>query len=151
MAELHEHLLLFFSGISRYSSTVAQTKIDNIKERRAELRAMQQMVDEAINILRNPATSIADFGELLHEGWSLKKRLSDRVSTEFIDGIYDTARGAGAIGGKVLGAGGGGFMLFFAPPERHAAIREALNTLVHVPFHLENAGSRIVVYQPNGL
>jgi D-glycero-alpha-D-manno-heptose-7-phosphate kinase len=149
--ELRSHLMLFFSGISRYSSDVAKTKIENISNRHAELTAMHQMVDEAIAILRNPATPIAEFGELLHEAWTLKKTLSDRVSTEFIDDLYDTARGAGAIGGKVLGAGGGGFVMFFAPPERHAEIRESLNKLIHVPFDFENAGSRIVLYQPNGL
>ena len=148
--ELHDHLMLFFSGISRFSSEVAQTKIDNISDRGAELGAMQQMVDEAIAILRDPETPIAEFGQLLHEGWSLKKRLSDRVSTAFIDDIYDTARRAGAIGGKVLGAGGGGFVLLFAPPGSHTAIREALKELVYVPFNLENAGSRIVLYSPNG-
>lgn len=149
--ELREHLLLFFSGISRFSADVAKEKIENMHNRHAELTAMHQMVDEAIGILRSPATPITEFGELLHESWLLKKRLADRVSTASIDDVYETARRAGAIGGKVLGAGGGGFLLFFAPPDKHEAIRRALDKLIHVPFNLENAGSRIVLYQPNGL
>ncbi len=141
--------MLFFSGISRFSSDVAKTQIDNIARRSTEY-AMYQMVDQAIAILRNPATPIEEFGALLHEAWSLKKRLSDRVSTQFIDDVYDTARHAGAIGGKILGAGGGGFALLFVAPEHQVAVREALKELVYVPFKLESAGSRIVLYSPNG-
>ena len=149
--ELQRHLMLFFSGISRYSSDISQTKIDNIAARSGELTAMYNMVDQAIAILRDTDTPISEFGKLLHEAWSLKKRLSDRVSTDFIDDVYLTACRAGAIGGKVLGAGGGGFVLFFVPPERQAAVREALRELIYVPFQLESAGSRIVLYSPNGL
>ena len=149
--ELQSHLMLFFSGISRYSSEVAQAKIANIATRGSELNAMYEMVDQAIAILRSPTTPICEFGDMLHEAWSLKKRLSDRVSLQFIDDIYQTARSAGAVGGKVLGAGGGGFVLFFVPPERQAAVREALKGLIVVPFKLESAGSRIVLYSPNGL
>jgi D-glycero-alpha-D-manno-heptose-7-phosphate kinase len=149
--ELQSQLMLFFTGISRYSSDVAQTKIDNIATRECELKSMYEMVDQAIAILRGPTTPIRAFGELLHEAWSLKKRLSDRVSTQFIDDLYETARRAGAIGGKVLGAGGGGFVLFFVPPACQQAVREALNELIYVPFKLESAGSRIVLYSPNGL
>ena len=143
--------MLFFSGISRYSSEIAQTKVDNIANRARELKAMYEMVDQAIDILRNPATPITEFGRLLNESWCLKKRLSSRVSTQFIDEVYATALGAGSVGGKVLGAGGGGFILFFVPPEQQAAVRDALKELIHVPVKLESAGSRIVLYSPNGL
>jgi D-glycero-alpha-D-manno-heptose-7-phosphate kinase len=149
--ELQRHLMLFFSGISRYSSEIAQSKIDNITARACELKTMYEMVDQGIAILRDTETPISEFGKLLHEAWSLKKRLSDRVSTDFIDDVYLTACRAGAIGGKVLGAGGGGFVLFFVPPEHQAAVREALQELIYVPFKLETAGSRIVLYSPNGL
>lgn len=149
--ELQSHLMLFFSGISRYSSDIAQAKIDNISARTCELTAIYEMVDEAIAILRSPATPIRKFGELLHEAWSLKKRLSDQVSTHFIDEVYEAARRAGAVGGKVLGAGGGGFLLFFVPPELQTAVRDALRELIYVPFKLESAGSKIVLYSPNGL
>ena len=149
--ELQSHLMLFFSGISRYSSDIAQTKVDNIANRARELTAMYEMVDQAIDILRNPAIAITEFGRLLNESWCLKKRLSSRVSTQFIDEVYATALGAGAIGGKVLGAGGGGFILFFVSPEHQRAVRDALEELIYVPFKLESAGSRIVLYSPNGL
>jgi D-glycero-alpha-D-manno-heptose-7-phosphate kinase len=149
--ELESHLMLFFSGISRYSSDIAQTKVDNIANRTRELTAMYEMVDQAIDILRNPATPITEFGRLLNESWCLKKRLSSRVSTQFIDDVYATALGAGAVGGKVLGAGGGGFILFFVSPEQQATVRDALKELIHVPVKLESAGSRIVLYSPNGL
>jgi D-glycero-alpha-D-manno-heptose-7-phosphate kinase len=150
-AQLQQHLMLFFSGISRYSSDVAKTKIENLKKRVAELTAMHAMVDQAVGILRTPTTPIEEFGLLLHEAWMLKRTLSDRVSTDFIDKIYDTARAAGAIGGKVLGAGGGGFLMFFVPPDRQECVKVALKDLIHVPFRFENAGSRVVLYQPNGL
>jgi D-glycero-alpha-D-manno-heptose-7-phosphate kinase len=149
--ELQQNLMLFFSGVSRYSSEVAQSKVDNLKNRSSELTAIHAMVDQGIGILRDPETPIAEFGQLLHEAWMLKRRLSDRVSTERIDDIYETARRAGAIGGKIMGAGGGGFIVFFVPPDRQTAVTDALKELIHVPFKFENAGSRIVLYQPNGL
>jgi D-glycero-alpha-D-manno-heptose-7-phosphate kinase len=149
--ELESHLMLFFSGISRYSSDIAQTKVDNIANRTPELKAMYEMVDQAIDILRSPSTPITEFGRLLNESWCLKKRLSSRVSTPFIDEVYATALGAGAIGGKVLGAGGGGFILFFVSPDHQDAVRDALKELIYVPVKLESAGSRIVLYSPNGL
>ena len=93
---------------------------------------------------------LAEFGRLLHEGWSLKRRLSDRVSTPDIDTLYDTALRAGAIGGKLLGAGGGGFLLLFVRPEHRAKIRSALPQLIDVPFRFDTSGCRIVLYQPDG-
>src|SRR5688572_18265214 len=146
-AELQSHLMLFFSGISRFSSDVARTKIENLQKRAGELTAMQMMVDQAISILRDPRAPIEQFGRMLHESWMLKRSLSDRVSTDVIDNIYETARRAGAIGGKVLGAGGGGFVLFFVPPDRQACVKDALKDLINVPFKFENSGSRIVLYQ----
>ncbi len=149
--ELRNHLMLCFTGFSRISSEVAKSKIDNIKIRGTELNIMQAMVDEALSILRSPNESIIHFGKLLAESWKLKRSLSDKVSSPEIDSIYGAAIEAGAIGGKILGAGGGGFLLIFAKPERHAAIRRRLNKLVHVPFEFEDYGSRVVLYQPNGL
>jgi D-glycero-alpha-D-manno-heptose-7-phosphate kinase len=109
------------------------------------------MVDEAVAILAESRVSMDEFGKLLDLGWKYKRSLSDRVSTPEIDQIYEEAKKAGAIGGKILGAGGGGFMLLFAKPERHAAIRERLKDLVHVNFKFDDSGSRVVLYQPNGL
>lgn len=148
---VQQHLMLFFTGVSRIASEVAKAKIDNLKNRTRELKLMQGMVDEAIAILQDPAQPIEAFGQLLDQSWQLKRSLSAGVSTPEIDDIYAAAKAAGAIGGKILGAGGGGFLLLFSPPERQARIRETLAHLVHVPFRFENTGSRVVLYQPNGL
>lgn len=149
--ELRDHLMLCFTGFSRIASEVAKYKIDNLKSREKELKLMRAMVDEALSILQNANESIDSFGKLLDASWQHKRSLSDRVSTPEIDSIYQAAIDAGAIGGKILGAGGGGFLLIFAKPERHAAIRDRLNKLIHVPFDFEDSGSRVVLYQPNGL
>jgi len=149
--ELQSHLMLCFTGFSRIASEIAGAKIANLKNKATELRRMHEMVDEAIRLLQNPSIPIEEFGTLLDSSWQYKRSLSDRVSTPEIDALYDRAMRAGAIGGKILGAGGGGFLLLFAKPEKQAFIREALNGLVHVPFKFENSGSRVVLYQPNGL
>jgi D-glycero-alpha-D-manno-heptose-7-phosphate kinase len=142
--------MLFFTGLSRFASEIAKSKIENLHERRAELMRMREMTDEGISVLRSDC-SLDSFGELLDQGWQYKRRLSDKVSTAEVDKIYDEARRAGAIGGKLLGAGGGGFMLFFVRPEDQPRVREKLQRLVHVPFRFEQSGSRVVLYQPNGL
>jgi D-glycero-alpha-D-manno-heptose-7-phosphate kinase len=150
-AELQQHLMLCFTGLSRFASEVAQSKIANFSKREAELKRMGQMVDEAIGMLRNPKVPIAEFGRLLHEAWLHKRSLSDKVSTREIDEVYETARAHGAIGGKLLGAGGGGFVALFVPPDAQSRVRTALARLIHVPFEFDNDGSRVVLYQPNGL
>ncbi len=149
--ELQSHLMLFFTGLSRFASDVAKSKIDNFGKKEKELTRMGEMVTEAIMILQGQQSSVLEFGELLAEAWEYKRSLSDKVSTPEIDEIYTAGRRAGAIGGKLLGAGGGGFLLLFAKPEDQPAVRAALKNLVHVPFRFENAGSRVVLYQPNGL
>jgi len=148
---LQDHLLLVFTGISRLAPVVAQTVIDNLKNRTAELKAMQQMVDRAIELLASPAADILEFGRLLDESWRLKRRLSDRVSNSEVDSLYETATRAGAIGGKLLGAGGGGFVLLFVRPEDRARVVEAVRTLITVPFKFDMSGCRIALYQPDGL
>lgn len=149
--ELLSHLMLCFTGFSRIADAIAKSKIDNLKIREIELIRMGEMVDEAINILLSENVPIDEFGKLLDLNWKFKRSLSDRVSTPEIDDIYEAAIEAGAIGGKILGAGGGGFMLLFAKPEKQAAIRERLKKLVHVGFKFENLGSRVALYQPDGL
>ena len=151
LAELHDHLMLCFTGLSRIASEVVKSKIDNLKRRETELTRMRAMVDEAIDMLCDEDRPIEDLGKLLDESWQYKRRLSSLVSTPEIDRLYETAREFGAIGGKLLGAGGGGFLLLFAKPEHQPAIREHLRHLVHVPFDFEDSGSRVVLYQPNGL
>ncbi|WP_298254087.1 galactokinase [Bradyrhizobium sp.] len=149
--ELAAQLMLCFTGFSRFASEVARSKLDNLHARRQQLDRIRETVDEGLNILTDPSVPIQAFGELLHEAWQNKRTLSNMVTTPEIDEIYNAARDAGAIGGKLLGAGGGGFMLLFANPRDHVRIRERLNGLIHVPFKFENGGSRVVLYQPNGI
>jgi D-glycero-alpha-D-manno-heptose-7-phosphate kinase len=140
-----------FTGISRLAPVVAQTVIDNLKQRSGELKAMQEMVGRAIELLASPAADILEFGRLLNESWMLKRRLSDRVSNSEVDALYETATRAGAIGGKLLGAGGGGFVLLFVRPEDRARVTAAVRKLITVPFKFDMSGCRIALYQPDGL
>jgi D-glycero-alpha-D-manno-heptose-7-phosphate kinase len=151
LAALQDHLLLVFTGISRLAPVVAQTVIDNLKNRTGELKAIQQMVDRAIELLASPTADIVEFGRLLDESWRLKRRLSDRVSNSEVDSLYETATRAGAIGGKLLGAGGGGFVLLFVRPDERARVVEAVRNLITVPFKFDMSGCRIALYQPDGL
>lgn len=146
LTAFQDHLLLYFTGFSRTASEIAKEQIAKTKQRRVELFAMLQMVQEGVSILSGDR-NLADFGELLHEAWMVKRSLTSKITTPMIDDIYEAARGAGALGGKLLGAGGGGFMLFFARPETHAQIRAALPGLLEVPFRFEGLGSQIVFYQ----
>ena len=116
------------------------------------MQAMQQMVDQAIEILSSPATDLVEFGRLLGEAWTLKRALSDRVSNATVDSLSRRRMRAGAIGGKLLGAGGGGFMLLFVRPEdQRSGSATRCGNLITVPFRFETSGSRIVLYQPDGL
>ncbi len=144
------HLLLFFTGFSRIASEIAKHKISNLVAKASDLVRMHQMVDEATQILHGK-NDLTDFGLLLNEGWLRKRQLSEKVSTPAIDDIYSAAIQAGAIGGKILGAGGGGFLLLFVKPENQPKVIARLNGLIHVPFDFDNSGSRVVFYQPNGL
>jgi D-glycero-alpha-D-manno-heptose-7-phosphate kinase len=148
---LQSHLMLFFTGISRTAAEVAEEQINNLKNRVDELQAMYEMVETAKNILSSPEADIVEFGQLLNQSWDLKRRLSDRVSNQAIDDLYDSALRAGAVGGKLLGAGGGGFLLLFVRPEHRMRVSDALRGLINVPFRFETSGSRIVLYQPDGL
>lgn len=149
--ELQSHLMLCFTGFSRIANEIAKSKIENFDKKEVDLLKMGEMVEEALNILSDNRVSIEEFGLLLDQSWKYKRKLSDQVSTPEIDFIYEEAKRAGAIGGKILGAGGGGFMLLFARPEMHANIRERLKDLIHVEFRFEDAGSKVVLYQPDGL
>lgn len=151
LQELQGHLMLFFTGFSRIASEIAESKIKNFKSREKELKTMTAMVDEAVQILHNSTTPIEAFGQLLHQSWLYKRSLSEKVSTPEIDSIYEAAMASGAIGGKILGAGGGGFLLLFVKPDKQVQVRERLKHLIHVPFEFENSGSRVVLYQPDGL
>jgi D-glycero-alpha-D-manno-heptose-7-phosphate kinase len=147
MKELKSHLMLFYTGIARTSSTVAASYVNNVDGKKRQLRVLKDLVDESVGVL-NGNQAIKAFGELLHEAWLTKRDLSSEVTNSHIDEIYEGARSAGALGGKLLGAGGGGFMLLFAPPETQARIREKLNDLICVPFEFEFAGSQIIFFDP---
>lgn len=147
LAKLNSHLMLFFTGIERTSSEVAESYAHNINGKKRELQTMKDLVDEAIAIL-NSGRDIAAFGKLLHEAWLAKRSLSARVSNSHVDQIYNSAVKAGALGGKLLGAGGGGFMLFFVPPAKQKKVRKQLSTLIQVPFKFESSGSQIIFFDP---
>ena len=149
--KLQDNLLLFFTGISRFASEIEKSKIVNFNTKKIELSKMHEMVDTSIDILVNQDKNIDDFGFLLNEGWQYKKSLSNLVSNNEVDTIYNSALKSGALGGKLLGAGGGGFILFYAPKENRDIIIKNLNHLIHVPFKFENLGSTVALYQPNGL
>jgi D-glycero-alpha-D-manno-heptose-7-phosphate kinase len=144
--ELQDHLLLFFTGVSRTASDIAGEKIKAIPTKVTELRRIQEMVNEAVNIVTE-GNDITDFGRLLHESWMLKRQIASTISPSYIDEIYEKGLKAGALGGKLLGAGGGGFMLFFVKPENKLQVCEALKDLLLVPFEFENSGSQIIFYE----
>lgn len=146
-AELEGSLMLFFTGFTRSADAIEKLKVARYGDRTAELRAIYDMVGEGERILLDPSRNIGEFGELLHHAWQEKRRLDESVSNSFIDEHYEKARAAGALGGKLLGAGGGGFLLMFAPRERHEAIKQAIN-LPFVPFHMEKQGSSVILYNP---
>ncbi len=147
LRELNSHLMLFYTGIKRTASDVAASYVENIDEKRRQLRILSNFVNEGIEILGGKG-SLKDFGELLHESWEMKRSLSAKVANADVDGIYAQARAAGALGGKVTGAGGGGFFLLFVPPDRHSDVISALNRLINVPFRFDSSGSQIIFWDP---
>lgn len=147
-AQFQDHLLLYFTGFSRIASVIVTEQLEKIKSSESQLHSMYKMVDQSISMLTG-TDDLADFGKLLDEGWRLKRTLSSKVSSPIIDEIYESAKSAGALGGKLIGAGGGGFMLLFAKPENHPKIKEKLKKLLHVPFRFEDEGTRIILYQPD--
>ena len=144
---LEDHIMLFFTGFSRTASEIAAHQIANIPKKTKELDAMSKFVQEALKFLNE--AKLKEFGNLLNENWQLKRSLSEKISTTYVDEIYEKARKAGALGGKLLGAGGGGFMLVYAEPDRKPAVRAALAGLLEIPFRFETLGSQIIFYQPN--
>ena len=141
--------MLFFTGISRNASEIAEEQIQNTARNKAELREMQKLVDEAEKILTSENGDFTSFGRLLDSTWKLKRRLSRKISSGEIDDVYGTAIKNGAVGGKLLGAGGGGFILFYVEPEERQRLKDALKGYLHIPFRFEFNGSEIIVYKPN--
>jgi D-glycero-alpha-D-manno-heptose-7-phosphate kinase len=147
LQELNSHLMLFYTGIERTASTVAESYVNDIESRKRHLRIMKDLVDESISIL-NSNQNITEFGNLLREMWQAKRNLSSQVSNPQVDNLYAEAISAGAIGGKLTGAGGGGFLLLFVPPDLQMRVRDKLNRLIHVPFKFEFSGSQIIFFDP---
>jgi D-glycero-alpha-D-manno-heptose-7-phosphate kinase len=146
LQEFNAHLMLFYTGIKRTASNVAQSYVNDLEAKRRQLRIMKDLVEESRSIL-NGNQDICAFGELMHEAWQAKRSLSSSVSNGHVDELFTKAMTAGAIGGKITGAGGGGFMLLFVPPDRHRQVREALDSLIHVPFRFDFGGSQIIYFQ----
>jgi len=143
-----KHLMLLYTGYSRNASEIAEAQVKATSEKQNELTAMRGMVEDAISIIASGGDSLAEFGELLHETWQIKRSLTPYITNPQIDDLYDTARRAGALGGKLLGAGSGGFFLLFVQPERRQSVAESLSELLQVPFRFDTMGSQIVYYAP---
>ncbi|WP_029008332.1 kinase [Azospirillum halopraeferens] len=148
-AELLSSMVMVFTGLSRIASEVAGEQMENLERREAQLHAMRALVDEASHLLADEREPAYRLGALLHESWMLKRQLASRVTNPTIDGIYDEAMAAGASGGKLLGAGSGGFMVFFIKPELRRRLLERLNRLIRVRVGIDQVGSTIVVYDPD--
>ena len=140
---LNDRLMLFFSGLSRVAGEISREQADNLEKNVSTLSDMKFLTDEAEKILLS-GESLDSFGELLDTTWQLKRRLAANIANDEVESMYETAKRCGAVGGKLLGAGGGGFMLFYVPENKQAALREALQNYMYVPFRFENEGSRII-------
>ena len=146
--ELCNNFMLFFTGITRNAPDIAKTYVLEIEKRASQLRRMHDMVDEAINLISGNG-DLDDVGRLLGDSWQEKRSMSQNITNDRIDNIYSRALSAGALGGKVSGAGGGGMMVFFVPESKRMTVRKALQDLLYIPFQFETAGSQIIFYEPS--
>ncbi len=146
--QLNQNLLMFFTGFTRFSSDVQKSNNVSADEKTAQLREMLRLVDDAEMVLTDKTKDLDDFGRLLDHTWKLKKQTGAKISTNSIDEYYDRGIKAGALGGKLLGAGGGGFLVFYVQPEKQEAVREAMKDLMYIPFEFENGGTRVIHYTP---
>ena len=145
---LNENLMLYFTGFTRFSSEIQQSTEKSIKDKTTQLLDMLALVDEAQSILTSREGDLDEFGRLLDQSWRLKRQTGSKISTGSIDMLYERALEAGALGGKLLGAGGGGFLLFYVPKEKQASVSESMSELMHVPFAFENGGTQVIHYTP---
>ena len=145
---LNDNLMMFFTGFTRFSSDVQKANAVGQKDNTAQLREMLGLVDEAEKILTDNTADLKEFGRLLDHTWNLKRQTGVAVSTDGIDCLYAKGIKAGALGGKLLGAGGGGFLVFYVEPEHQKAVRQAMSDLLYVPFEFENGGTRVIHYTP---
>ena len=145
---LNDNLMMFFTGFTRFSSEVQKANAAGKTDKTAQLKQMLALVDEAEEVLVDKTRDLDDFGRLLDKTWRLKRQTGAAVSTNSIDGLYERAIQAGALGGKLLGAGGGGFLVFYVQPEKQKAVMGAMSDLMYIPFRFEEGGTRVIHYTP---
>lgn len=146
--QLNSNLMMFFTGFTRFSSDVQKANKLGKNDKQAQLKEMYVLVDEAEKVLIDKNRDLDDFGRLLDTTWKLKRQTGSAVSTDSIDGLYEKGIEAGALGGKLLGAGGGGFLVFYVQPEKQDSVRWAMRDLMYIPFEFENGGTRVIHYTP---
>lgn len=146
--ELCDNLLMFFTGFTRFSSEVQKANAVGYKEKIAQLKEMYHLVDEAEKVLTDKHSDLDDFGRLLDHTWKLKRQTGNAITTNSIDELYQRGMAAGALGGKLLGAGGGGFLLFYVQPEKQDAVKQIMRDSMYVPFQFEDGGTRVIHYSP---
>ena len=146
--KLNQNLMMFFTGFTRFSSDIQKANKINEGDKKTQLREMLSLVDEAEQLLTDVNANLDEFGRMLDYTWKLKRQTGSAVSTNSIDELYAKGIGAGALGGKLLGAGGGGFLVFYVQPNRQSYVREAMNNLMYIPFEFEDGGTRVIHYTP---
>lgn len=146
--QLNSNLMMFFTGFTRFSSDVQKANAVGKEDKTAQLKEMLSLVDDAEHVLTDKESDLDDFGRLLDHTWRLKRQTGAAVSTDSIDGLYAKGLEAGALGGKLLGAGGGGFLVFYVQPEYQASVRNAMQDLLYIPFEFETGGTRVIHYTP---
>jgi len=146
--QLNQNLMMFFTGFTRFSSDVQKANAAGKQDKTAQLKEMLALVDDAERVLTDKNADLDDFGRMLDHTWKLKCQTGSAVSTNSIDELYAKGVAAGALGGKLLGAGGGGFLVFYVQPERQDAVRWAMRDLMHIPFAFEDGGTRVIHYTP---
>ena len=146
--QLNDNLLLFFTGFTRFSSDLQKANKVGYAEKIAQMREILALVDDAERVLTDKQSNLDEFGRLLDRTWRLKRQTGGAITTNCIDALYEKGIEAGALGGKLLGAGGGGFLVFYVQPEKRAAVKEAMKELLYVPFNFEDGGTRVIHYTP---
>ena len=146
--QLNKNLMMFFTGFTRFSSDVQKANATGKQDKKAQLKEMLALVDDAERVLTDKNADLDDFGRMLDHTWKLKRQTGSAVSTDSIDELYAKGMAAGALGGKLLGAGGGGFLVFYVQPERQDAVYWAMRDLMHIPFEFEDGGTRVIHYSP---
>ena len=146
--ELNDNLMMFFTGFTRFSSEVQKANAKDRSDKTAQLKEMLALVDVAENVLTDTHADLDDFGRLLDHTWKLKCQTGSAVSTDGIDALYAKGIASGALGGKLLGAGGGGFLLFYVKPEHQASVMDAMKDLLYIPFEFEDGGTKVIYYSP---